>query len=430
MSDDLNNREFEELIRSKLEDYRTPVDPGSWDAIEKSLIQRKRVKYLYVAASMVAAAAVLFMVTLNLPDSGKLQNTIPDAGKQTSQETATPNQTTQDTESTDRQTPASQMEQKQPVSSSVHSSAVTNGMTANAIVAQAVEPEIYTDDPPLKGKLNIVPRTISGASTNLYPLNKLQRSNDVRLTGALSSKPDDKKDDNYMQNSRRKDVTARLDRTGLNDKKWSVSMSFGAENYQALNSVRNRNSELIMAAPLLTSSNSVDYVRNKYKDEIMVPDNAGSQYGLPLSAKFIVRKDLNTRWAVESGLSYTYLSTKYKWNKNTANQQLHYLGIPLNVVCYVVSKPGWNIYASAGGMVEKGVHSRIDRNDNLATKIKMKGLQWSVNGMAGVTYKLHKSLGMFFEPQLGYFFDNGQPENIRTECPVSFGLGIGLRFSL
>jgi hypothetical protein len=204
-------------------------------------------------------------------------------------------------------------------------------------------------------------------------------------------------------------------------------MSFGAGNYQMPN-VNNRNADLIMAAPLLTSSNSVDYVRNKYKNEIMVPDNVNSQYGLPLSAKFMIRKDIGTRWAIESGLSYTYLHTKYKWNKNTVNQQLHYLGIPLNVVCYVVSKPNWNIYASAGGMMEKGVYAHINRSDKLVTKVNMKGLQWSVTGAVGTTYKLRKNVGLFFEPQFGYFFDNNQPESIRTESPISFGLGAGLRF--
>jgi predicted porin len=59
----------------------------------------------------------------------------------------------------------------------------------------------------------------------------------------------------------------------------------------------------------------------------------------------------------------------------------------------------------------------------------MKGLQWSVNGAIGATYKLHKGVGLFFEPQIGYFFDNDQPESIRTTGSASFGLGVGLRFN-
>jgi hypothetical protein len=233
---------------------------------------------------------------------------------------------------------------------------------------------------------------------------------------------------NNIQPDNKKSTAANLNKNDLNSKKWSVSISFGAGNYQTP-SGNSKNSELIMAAPLLTSSNSVDYIRNEYRNEMNVPDNADAQHGLPLSGKFIVRRDLNTRWAIESGLSYTFLQTKYKWNKSTANQQLHYLGIPLNVVCYVVSKPNWNIYASAGGMMEKGVYAHINRSDNHTGKVKTDKLQWSVNGAVGATYKLRKGWGLFFEPQLGYFFDNKQPESIRTEWPVSFSLGAGLRFN-
>jgi hypothetical protein len=420
MSNDLGNNRFERSVRNKLKDYRTPVDPSIWNAIEKSLIRSKRLKYLYVAASIVAAAAILFMITLNLPDNDNPQNIIPDIEKQTAQDTINPNQ----------QTPKNQTKQEQFASNPIHDSdsVVANDVITNTIIVQAVKQDTYTEDPPVKEKLNIMHRTISGASTNISSLSHLQLPNNMRLTGTLAGTPADKKSDDYMPD--KKDMTAYPDKTGLTNKKWSVLMSFGAGNYQASNNIRNKNSDYVMATPLLTSSNSVDYIRNKYKNEIMVPDNAGSQYGLPLSAKLIVRKDINARWAIESGLSYTYLSTKYKWGKNTVNQQLHYLGIPLNVVCYMVSKPNWNIYASAGGMVEKGVYSHIDRNDNLATKVKMRGLQWSVNGTVGATYKLTKRLGLFFEPQVGYFFNNEQPESIRTEFPVSFGLGIGLRFNL
>ncbi|MDR2286497.1 MAG: PorT family protein [Prevotellaceae bacterium] len=440
MSNDLNN-DFEKLIRNKLKDYRTPVEPSSWDAIERSLIRRQRSKYLYIATGVVAAAIALLLVTLNLPDNINqpdntetveipkdstplekqpgTQNTAPNIDEQTAQKTAIhPNQ-----QMPDNQT---KTEQEQSVSNpaSVHST------TVNAIATQVEKPDTDSatdiEDPPVKDRLNIiVSRTVSGTSVSISPSNKLQLPDNRRITDILDSKPADKKDNNHTPDNK-KNMIAHLDK--INSKKWSVLMSFGAGNYRT--PANNRNADLIMATPLLTSSNSADYVRNKYKDEIGVPDNAGSQYGLPLSAKFIVRKDFNSRWAIESGLSYTYLSTKYRWNKNTVNQQLHYLGIPLNAVCYVVSKPNWNVYASAGGMVEKGIYAYIDRSDNITSKTKMNGLQWSVNGAVGVTYRLRKGIGMFFEPQVGYFFNNGQPENIRTESLVSFGLSAGLRFDL
>ncbi|MDR0724955.1 MAG: PorT family protein [Prevotellaceae bacterium] len=441
MLNDLNNG-FEDLIRNKLEDYRTSVDTGNWDAIEKSLLRSKRLRYLYTTAGIVAAAVVMFLITLNLPDNNKKQTdkqttaVLKDSTSGTTQSdekidvSGVDRQTTQKPNTANRQTPENRTEQEQPATN------LAPIYKANTSTAHVEKPDLYPENPPVKDRLRIVPHSISGTAISISSSNKLQLPTGMRPTGMrpvgitpAGSQKLAKTSDNHIQPDNKKDIVAILDKNGLNSKKWSVSFGFGAGNYQTPTGGNSKNSDLLMAAPLLTSSNSVDYIRNEYRNEMKVPDNANAQHGLPLSAKFIVRKDFNARWAVESGLSYTFLSTKFKWSKNTANQQLHYLGIPLNVVCYVVSKPRWNIYASAGGMMEKGVYARINRSDNLATKVKMNGLQWSVNGAVGATYKLRKGLGVFFEPQFGYFFDNGQPESIRTEWPVSFGLGAGLRIN-
>lgn len=420
MLNDLNNG-FEELIRSKLEDYETAVEPDTWDTIEKSLIRRKHSKYVYRAASIAAAAVVLFLITLYLPDDNDTRqnntqtNVISEESTFPATQPDVTDQTAKITVEQKQQTLEHLSEQKQLVSNPI--------LTNKTIVAQTEKSEVYPEEPPIKEKLNIVPQTVSSISTNFSQPNKIQLSDNIPLAKLANRQQIDKQKDNKMADNK----TVNLDKDTKN-KGWSVSTSFIAGSYQNVTGNK-KSSNLIAAAPLLTSSNSIDYVKNKYKNEISVPDNADSEYGLPLSANFIIRKNLDKRWAVESGLSYTYLPTKYKWNKNTVNQHLHYLGIPLNVVYYVVSKPSWNIYASAGGMVEKGVYSYIHRSDNLQTKPNMKGLQWSVNGTVGATYKLYKNLGIFFEPQFGYFFDNGQPESIRTEWPVSFGMGVGLRFN-
>jgi hypothetical protein len=433
MSSDLNNNGFEELIRKKLEDYKTPVNASNWDVIEKSLLRRKRLKYIYTATGIVAAAAVLLLITLNLPYGDNQPNdkqtieistpaTMPSDDKQNAAVADIDEQTVKESTTPENQTPENQAEQEQPASTV----APAYSATTNAVTAQIEKSDTYPEDPPVKDRLRLVPQTISGTSISISSSNKLQLPNNVHLTGTLNGKQD-KDNNNHVRHDDKKDLIANLDNNKPDSKKWSVAMSFGAGNYQPQN-VNTKNSDLIMSTPLLTSSNSVEYIRNKYRDEIKIPDNADAQHGLPLSAKFIVRKDFNARWAIESGVSYTYLSTKYKWTTNTVNQQLHYIGIPLNAVCYVVSKPKWNIYASAGGMLEKGVYSLIKRGDGSAQS-RINGLQWSVNGAIGTTYKLHKGVGLFFEPQFGYFFDNGQPESIRTEWPVSFGLGIGLRFN-
>jgi hypothetical protein len=422
------NKSFEELIRSKLEDYETSVDPENWDSIERSLIKSKRIKYIYTVVGVAAAAAVLLLLTLNLPknndihDSEKIANTDTPSIK-VEQQPLLQNIPEQNTANTEKEQGA----KNQPASPAL----AYNHVETNTVITQTEKEQEQTpDDPPFREKIKMLPQ--SGISINLSSQSKLQlppqKANDMRLpktpANQSSAKPDKKIDDFDKENA----VVNLSINNSSKKKNWSVAMSLGAGNYQEPGN-NSKNSDLVVAAPLLTSNNSEDYVRNKYRNEIMIPDNSDYQHGVPLSAKVIARKNLNSRWAVESGLSYSYLSTKYKWNKNVANQQLHYLGIPLNVVFYAVSKPNWNIYASAGGMLEKGVYATIRRSDGIDSKINMHGLQWSVNGAIGATYKLYRSLGVFFEPQFGYFFNNEQPESIRTKWPVSVSLGAGLRFN-
>jgi hypothetical protein len=431
MSNDLN-KGFEKLIRNKIEDYNTPVDSNNWEAIEKSLRLSKRLRRLYTtAAAIIAAAAiVLFLVILYSPDDNKtqkqptlvLQDSTPVATQADKQTVVIPDsnrQTTRETAAANRQTTENNTVHEQPATN------LAPIYRANTIAAQTGKPDIYPENPPVKDKLKIAPQTVSGTPISVLSSNKLQSPAKIPPFGVEGIQNLDKTNKNKTTPDNKKDE---IDKNGLNSRKWSVSMSFGAGNYQAPN-MNNKNSDIIMAAPLLTSGYSGNYIRNKYRDKMKVPDNADVRHMLPLSTKFIVRRNLNSQWAIESGLSYAFLSTRYKWNNNIVNQQLHYLGIPLNAVYYLVSKPSWDIYASAGGMVEKGIHIHIGRNDNIVAKTDMDGLQWSVNSAIGATYKIREGWGVFFEPQFGYFFDNEQPESIRTEWPVSFGFGAGLRFS-
>ncbi|MDR3245235.1 MAG: PorT family protein [Prevotellaceae bacterium] len=439
MTNDKLNKNFEELIRNKLEDYEIPVDTANWDSIEKSLLKSKRIKYIYTAVGVAAAAAVLLFLTLNLPKNNDAADTL--SGKQETVEQQplspdvpeqnVPGQNKPDTEK--EQDAKNQAVQNQSASTTV---LAYNHVETNIVKTQTDrEPEQTPDDPPLREKIRILPQNSSLVLPNLSSQSKLQipapkaKANDLRFpknpANQTSGKPDKKADELGKKDAVDDDISIT---NPAKKKTWSLAMSLGAGNYQDPGT-NSKNSDLVVAAPILTSNNTEDYVRNKYRNEVMIPDNSDYQHGIPLSAKLLVRKNLNSRWAVESGLSYSYLSTKYKWNKNLATQQLHYLGIPLNVVFYAVSKPNWNIYASAGGMLEKGVYASMRRSDDVDSKINMHGQQWSVNGSVGATYKLYRSLGLFFEPQFGYFFDSKQPESMRTAWPVSVSLGAGIRFN-
>lgn len=58
-------------------------------------------------------------------------------------------------------------------------------------------------------------------------------------------------------------------------------------------------------------------------------------------------------------------------------------------------------------------------------------LQWSVSAAAGVQVNFTKNIGLYAEPGVAYYFDDGsEVETIRKEHPFNFNLQVGLRFSI
>ena len=86
-------------------------------------------------------------------------------------------------------------------------------------------------------------------------------------------------------------------------------------------------------------------------------------------------------------------------------------------------------------MLEKGLRSKQTQEEfsfsgveTLVEKKGISGVQWSLNGSAGVSYRLHRDWSIYLEPRISYYFDNDQPVSIRTENSVIIGLGAGFRF--
>lgn len=164
------------------------------------------------------------------------------------------------------------------------------------------------------------------------------------------------------------------------------------------------------------------------------------KHSLPLSFGLTVRKSLNKTWSIESGLIYTYLSSDFEIEGSSsydASLNLHYLGLPINLIADTWKNKQWNVYISGGGTIEKGLRSvfkkKIYAGNNLfysKQEKKISGLQWSLNGAIGISYNLYKDINMYIEPGISYYFDCNQPLSRRTEDPVNFNVRIGFRYNL
>ena len=132
---------------------------------------------------------------------------------------------------------------------------------------------------------------------------------------------------------------------------------------------------------------------------------------------------LKERLAIVTGLAYTKLSSDVKCNFGSYTQNLHYLGVPLSVQYTVFGRGRWQCYASSGTMAERLL--RAERGDE---ELSMPDWQWSVNTALGVQFKFARHWGLYVEPNVGYFFDNGSDvPTYRTEHPCSFSVQAGIR---
>ena len=157
------------------------------------------------------------------------------------------------------------------------------------------------------------------------------------------------------------------------------------------------------------------------------------KHRLPVRFGLGVQYRFNERLSLLSGISYTYLysecSTSLQRNVSYS-QKLHYLGVPLGIVWQLWSSGHFRINLSGSAMLEKCISASFDnkRSDDIYGK---KPWQWSLNAAAGVEYSFTPQLGVYLEPSLGYYFDDGtQLEHYYKEHPLAPSINFGLRFNI
>lgn len=166
------------------------------------------------------------------------------------------------------------------------------------------------------------------------------------------------------------------------------------------------------------------------------------RHRLPVHAGASIAYRINDRVSVETGIAYSYLSADIHEGSDSyyfaGEQSLHYVGIPVGVRIRAMSWKNFDIYVGAGFEADKCVSGTLKKpyvingqtRDDGHESISIRPLQWSVNAGAGVQYNISSMVGIYAEPGLSYYFDNGSNiETIYSEKPLNFNLNIGLRVS-
>lgn len=201
---------------------------------------------------------------------------------------------------------------------------------------------------------------------------------------------------------------------------------------------------LTASGGLIAANNSVSTDRQviseeKYNAGISSPGVTYAQtetvwkHRLPVRFGLGVQYRLNDQLSLLGGISYTYLYSECStslYRNISYHQKLHYLGVPLGIVWQLWSSGHFRINLSGSAMLEKCISASFDnkRSNDIYGK---KPWQWSLNAAAGVEYSFTPQLGIYLEPSLGYYFDDGTHlEHYYKEHPLAPSINLGLRFNI
>lgn len=426
-------------IKERLEDYSEPLPVSGWERLEKDLpvskpsITGKR-RMIPFRRWAVTAAAVL-LVAVSSISLWLLQSPVGDEMRSTAM---TPLAVAPDM-LPEQQLPAIQTETQEPVFHAREKSSQRD-VPGNSLMAQQmmmakekteeVQPLVANDE------------TTENIQTSDVPVRVAQREKNIDTQQGGSK---EKRVERYRPSSREKLQLPVKKQNTSKSRGWSVGLSVG--NTGGLISGNGMEAgDMAQNSPFDDASGGRIDLANMANGILNVPEGQelvfknGMPYLLksadqivdikhkqPLSFGFSVRKGLAKGFSVETGLTYTYLASDVKFERGTekVSQKLHYLGIPLRANWNFIDKKAFTMYISAGGTMEKCVYGKIGSKEET-----VKPLQFSVMGAVGAQYNVSNRVGIYLEPGVSYFFDDGsEVQTIRKENPCNFTLQAGIRLT-
>lgn len=315
------------------------------------------------------------------------------------------------------------------------------------VKARKAESALIAEAVPVESRVGAVTEDVTSVNTEEYAAEVPSENHDAREAATVESDTVEQSEpamswDEYLKETPSEKARAR--RSG------GFSAGIVAGGAVGGNTSGSKPTAMVMGAnPLAAGVTKTDWIDKDSKASAIVYNQPEVQeeysHKIPVKVGLTARYNITGRLGVETGLTYSILSSSVKIgnsetgnNWSTGSQTLHYLGIPLNISFNILNSRYVNIYVTGGGMMEKSISGSIKTDEyvdgkfdrTLTTNISPKGLQWSVNAAAGIQANILPQLGFFVEPGVSHHFKNGsRVRSIYTDKPTDFSLGFGLRYS-
>lgn len=411
-------------IRDKMSDYEAEVPQDLWSAID-SAVGRRQQKKLWIRAGRYAAAAVVVAaiglgIYILQPDSSLVvhSESNPNTRAQASANNA-PAVTSADAD------PGNNSAAEIRASEFEHTPYATLA-EAKPVIVEGVE------------GTSLMQIKSDGESLNVHPVDSNESASEAFTHSLPPISHEVKQDKTVTYNSRQRDRQQQQEAYDSGRLAASIYTTAGTGG----TSMQRYTSFGLMG---------IDPGDANWKDDPymgMLVTNKGHladrrvRHRLPVHAGASIAYRINDRMSVETGVAYSYLSADIHEGSDSyyfaGEQSLHYVGIPVGVRVRAMSWKNFDIYVGAGFEADKCVSGTLKKSyvingqtrDDGHESISIRPLQWSVNAGAGVQYNISSMVGIYAEPGLSYYFDNGSNiETIYSEKPLNFNLNIGLRVS-
>lgn len=408
-------------LKEKLEDYSEPIPASGWEQLEKELMSPVEKKiYPYRKWTMVAAAAVLLAVVssvslyfLDTPAADEIRRI------QTPTLASSPDVLPRS------QQPDIKKTIIEPVlrSSTKDRLAKIERKTSVSLSVTTVEKEYAQGD------------VKQGGVKQTEEKNVTQEKSIVEEQQSEKQVVDEQPKSKSRRPSSKDKLHIPTEKQAGKKGTWSTGLSVGNSGGTSTTEVGGGMSSYMSRVSMASASNGLVQIPN---DQTLVFEEgvpylrqaqkvADIEHHQPLSFGLSVRKSLKKGFSLETGLTYTLLSSDAKLvdGDHSVEQKLHYLGIPLRANWNFLDKKLFTLYVSGGGMIEKCVYGKLGTE-----KETVKPFQFSVSGAVGAQFNATKKIGIYVEPGVAYFFDDGSDmQTIRKENPFNFNIQAGIRLT-
>lgn len=428
-------------IKDKLEYYSEPLPVAGWERLEKELpvsgvpITGLHKMILFQRWAVAAAAVLLVAVSsvslwlLQSPVGHEMRNTL------------VPTLAVAPDILPEQAVPAVRTNSIEPVYRAHGNASAPNREASHPLVAQHIR--ISVGDEQQEEMLPI--ETVDEAVGSGLQVEETVVEDTDHETTMQAEETEETRKDRYRPSGRDKLYLPKRNSSGKDAKGWAVGLAVGNTGGFSLANEGEVNvmSDYISGSPIyggnVESSSTVNgIVTIPDGQELVFKDGmpylqrrektiADIDHKQPLSFGVSMRKNLAKGFSVESGLTYTYLASdvRYEGSSEKISQKLHYIGIPVRTNWNFVETKNFTMYVSAGGSIEKCVYGKIGTESET-----VKPVQLSVMGAIGAQYNISNRVGLYVEPGVSYFFDDGSSiQTIRKESPCNFTLQAGIRLT-